>query len=102
MIQKKIYLQRDKNGGLNVSVSLAAIFTLFTLLGFIITPVVAFTTLSNRVDYVEESLEAIDIIELRLNSIEQSAVGTEVSISMIMDDIQEIKQDIKDLKKYFN
>ena len=99
----KIYIEGDGNGSITLSKSLAIIIAFITIISAIVGPSIAWANLNSKVDYLENEweeagprhIDTIDKIENRLNGLEQSAVGTEVSISNMQKDITEIKNDIK-------
>lgn len=67
-----------------------------------IATVIAFTTLSARVDVIAQDHDEINIRLSKIEDLTQRLIILEERTSQDKEDIQEIKQDIKDIKGYFN
>lgn len=104
---KSIYIKRDGNGGISISIPLAIIMAIVTLLATVLPSAMAYGALNERVsnieknsgDGVSKNLQTIEGIESRLIILEKIAAGTQVSLQEIQKDIDEIKADLKDVKK---
>lgn len=94
-----LYLKKDQNGGVNVSIPLVLIMAIVTIIGLLAPVVMAYGKLTERVDNLEIigplNTETIKNIESRLVEMEKVAVGTDVLIQEIQKDIGEIKIDLK-------
>jgi len=100
-----LYLRRDVNGGINISIPLTVIVAFITIMAAFIPAAMAYGELTNKVENLEEirNIEmenyriTILTVESRLDKLDNIAAGTEVSLQNIEDDLSEIKTDLKDL-----
>lgn len=101
------HLKRNGDGSISVSIPLATLLALMTIIIAVVPAVMAYGSLNTRVDNIEADYEAavpkqtkvVEDIETRLDGLEKIAIGTEISLNNIEEDIKEIKQDVKDVKQ---
>lgn len=111
---KKHYLQRDGNGGLNISNSVAIITLTLIFLSMVISSSIAYGTSNNKVNTLQEEWDKtspeyaniFDNIKKEIDTIENQIVEQktdqariEERLTNIDKTLQEIKTDVKDLKR---
>lgn len=100
-------IKKDENGCHSVKISVAIVGLILTILLAGIPYILAYGSLTENVDNIEKELEIklpeykeeINEINDRLIELEKIAAGTEVSLTTIERDINEIKIDLKNLIK---
>lgn len=105
--RKVIFIRRDGAGGITVSIPLAIIMAVFTLLGAVIPVAMAYGALNQRVSGLEQEYSAagpvhtaiINDLDTRVTDLEKNAAGDMVALAQLQKDINEIKSDVKEVKR---
>ena len=100
-------IKRHTNGGLTVNLPLALLMAFLTIMGLIITPAISLGIMQEKVNNIETRLDAVSPeheqrygeINTRLRALEDSTIETQTSIKNIEKNIDEMKLDIKEIRK---
>ena len=104
---KSFYIQKDNNGGLNISIPLALLMALITMLGLLLPAVMAYGSLNEKVQKLEKDydllgergIETIKNLETRIISLEKTVSGNKVYLTSFQDDLSEIKDELKEVRR---